>query len=279
MVPRPTWRGHLRISLVSFPVRMYNAITATERVSLNQLHRECHRRLKQQMVCPEHGPVGREDIVKGYEFEKGKFVVIEEEDLQKIKLETQKTIEITQFVDQDEMNAVYMNSSYYIGPDGPVAEDAFRVMREAMKKERKIGLGRVVMAAREYVVALRPEGKGFVLTTLHAASEVRAPQEVFADIKDGEVNASHMRLAEQLIESSTAEFDTAQFVDRYQDSLKQVIAARIKGIEPDMPEEEQPAPVISLMDALKQSVAQAAKKKPPAESVKTPAKQARRKRA
>ena len=267
MPPRATWKGQLKLSLVSFPIRLHNAISSTNRVSLNQLHAQCHRRLKQQMICPEHGAVERSDIVKGYEFEKNNYVVIEDEDLDKIRLESVKTIELTQFIDADELQPIYLNTPYYVAPDGPVAEEAFRVIREALRRSHKIGIGKVVMSGREYVVALDVLDKGFVLNTLRSAAEVHKPAAYFEDIRDGEIADDQLQLAQTLIDSKAAPLDEAKFVDRYQDALLELVKAKIAGAEPVAAPEEEAEKVINLMDALRQSVA-SLPKKPPAKSVK-----------
>jgi DNA end-binding protein Ku len=279
MAPRATWKGHLKLSLVSFGVRLYNATSTGSRVGLNQLHKGCNQRLRQKLHCPEHGEVDKSEIVKGYEFEKGRYVVVEPEDLEKIRIETTRTIEITQFIDEDELEPVYRGSPYYIAPDGAVSEEAFRVVREAMKKEGKIGIGQFVLGGREHVVALEVVGRGFRMTTLRAASEVRAPETYFEEIKNGAVDADQLALAESLVKSKSAPLDTSIFRDRYQDAMVEIIKAKVDGTEPAIIEEEQEARALSFMDALKASVAEAGtarkttRKKPPAKSVtKTAAK-------
>src|SRR5262249_25789925 len=157
------------------------------RVSLNQLHKGCHQRVRQQLICPEHGPLERDDIVKGYEYEKDRYVVIAEEDLEKIKLETTKTVELIQFVASGELNPIFFNTPYYVAPDGPVAEEGFRVIHEAMRQVQKIGIGRVVMSGKEQIVALQVEDKGFVMNTLYHEAEVRNPETYFSEIRSGEV--------------------------------------------------------------------------------------------
>lgn len=268
MAPRASWKGQLKLSLVSFPVRLHNAVSAAHKVSLNQLHKDCNRRVRQQMTCPEHGPIDRTEIVKGYEFEKGKYVVIEDADLERLKLETTKTIELLYFIDEDVLDPMYLNSSYFVAPDGPVADEAFRVFHQAMKRNEKVAIGRVVMANRENIVALRVEGVGFVLTTLRYNSEVRSPTAYFEGIGQGDLREDHMQLAEQLIAANTAEFDTSTFKDRYQDALLELVKAKLEGAEPAVPQEEEVGKVINLMDALKASVEKGALKKPPAKSVK-----------
>lgn len=270
MPPRASWKGQLKLSLVSFPVRLHNAVSSTARISLNQLHASCHRRLRQQMTCPEHGAVERPEIAKGYEYEKNKFVIVDESDLEAVRLETNKTIELVKFVDAEKLDPVYLNTSYYVAPEGPMADEAFRVVREAMKKLNKVGIGRVVMHNREQIVALRVEGEGFVLTTLHYGDEVRSATPYFEDIRQGDINDSYLKLAEQLIETNAGEFDPSEFQDRYQDAMLDVIKRKLAGETPAAVQEEEAGKVINLMDALKASVAAQAQKKPPAESVKKP---------
>lgn len=279
MPARASWKGHLRLSLVSFPVCLYNAISGSARVSMNQLHRGCQRRLKQQMICPEHGPVERGDIVKGYEYEKDKYVLIEEDDLEKIRIPTDRTIEITQFIDADEIDPLFFDAAYYVGPDGPMAEQAFRVVREAMRAENKIGIGRVVMSSREHVVALAVNDKGFLLRTLHSVDEVKAAGPYMESIRDGEIDADQLALARQLLASRASAYDASQFRDRYQDALLAMIRAKIEGTEPAVSQEAEVGQVINLMEALRQSLAQSPRK-PAAASVKPAAKEKKaRKRA
>jgi len=277
MPPRATWNGHLKCSLVSLPIRVYNATSSSTRISFNQLHRKTHRRLKQQMVEPELGPVDRTDIVKGYEYDKDKYVLIADSDLEKVKLETTKVLDILQFIDAQELDPLYLDSPYYVAPDGPVAEEAFRIIREAMREKNRIGIGRVVMSGREHIAALRVLDQGFVMTTLRYASEVRSHTAYFEDIRNGDVNKAQRALAEQLIDGMTTPFDPAQFTDRYQDALMEVIKAKIEGTEPVVTQEVEVGKVINLMEALKQSLA-ASPKKPPAKSIKTEEKKAAKKK-
>ena len=256
MALRASWSGYLKLSLVTIPVRMYNAISSTSRVSLSQLHKNCQHRVRQQLVCPEHGKLEREDIVKGYEYEKDKYVVIDESDIQKIKLETNKTIDLIQFVKADEIDPMFYDKSYYMTPDGPMAEDAFRVVREAMRKANKMAIGRVVMLGKEHLIALRVQDKGFTLSTLHYASEIRQAAPYFEEIRNGEVDKDQLALATQLVENNTAAFDPGQFTDRYEEALLEVIKAKIAGSEPVVVQQVEAGKIIDLMSALKQSLAQ-----------------------
>ncbi|MFO0840505.1 MAG: Ku protein [Phycisphaerae bacterium] len=283
MPPRASWKGQLKISLVAFPICLYNATSSSSRIGLNQLHKGCNRRLKQQMTCPEHGPVERDDIAKGYEFEKDKYVIIDEADLDKIKLETNRTVEILQFVDAGEIAPIYLDSPYYVAPDGPVAEESFRVIREAIRRGGKVGIGRVVMSGREHAVVLQAEGKGFLLNTLRTADEVRAADPYMEGIRDGEIAADQLALAQQLIQAKSAAFDPSQFRDRYQDALLAIIKAKVEGNQPIVTQEAEVGQVINLMEALKQSLAASAPtpaKKPAAASVDAaPEKRRKTKRA
>jgi DNA end-binding protein Ku len=280
MAPRASWTGFLRVSLVTIPVRLYDAITSTSRVSLNQLHKNCNLRLRQQMACPEHGKVEKSEIVKGYQFEKDKYVVIEDSDLKRIKLETTKTIDLIQFVDSDQLDPIYLDTPYYMAPDGPVAEEGFRIVREAMRQANKVGIGQVVMMNREEVVAVRIRDKGLTLNTLYYPDQVRDPQSYFEEIKNGTVDKNQLALAEQLVNSLAVPFNPEKFRDRYQDSLLEIIKAKIEGTEPVITQKVEKGKVINLMDALKQSLARnEVKKKPPAASLKSARKQKKQKRA
>ncbi len=297
MPPRAMWTGQLRLSLVSFGVRMYAATESSKRVSMNQLHKGCNQRVRNQLACPTHGTINRDDIVKGYEYEKDSYVIISQDDIESIRLPSSKTIDLVQFVDDDEIEALYINAPYYIGPDGPVAEEAFRVIREAMNRTNKVGLGKLVLHGREHIVALQVSGKGFLMTTLRYASEVRSSDEIFKDVKDGDVDTEQIKLAESIMKSKTARFDPGKFRDKYQEAFFDVVKAKIEGEQPVFVEEDEAPTAFNFMDALKQSVAEVektggrrkttkktkkpaaktARKKPPAKSVS--AKKKKRKRA
>jgi DNA end-binding protein Ku len=276
--PRAIWKGHLKISLVTVPVSVHNATSSASRISLNQLHKDCGQRLKQQMICPTHGQVSRTDIVKGYEFQKDQYVVISEEELEQIKQATSKTIEITRFIDEGELDPMFLDSPYYLAPDGPVAEKAYRVIRDAMKKLKKVGLGRYVMSAREHIVALQPHDKGFVMTTLRSADEVRKADEYFSDVQSAEADKGELKLAEDLIRNYHGELDTSEFRDRYQDALLALVQAKAEGAQPVIAQPKEEARTMNFMAALEESLKAAKKKaaapaatkakKPPAKSVK-----------
>jgi DNA end-binding protein Ku len=295
MPPRAMWTGQLRLSLVSFGVRMYAATESANRVSMNQLHKGCNQRVRQQMVCPAHGPVNREDIARGYEYEKDHYVIVEESDLEGIRLPSSKTIDLVQFVDPAEIGPLYVDAPYFLGPDGPVAEEAFRVIREAMRAANKVGIAKLVLHGREHLVALSVSGKGFIMSTLRYASEVRSPDQFFGDVKDAAVDKDQIELAQTIMKSKTAPFDPGKFQDQYQDAFFKVVKAKIEGEAPVFVPEEQAPTTFNFMDALKHSVAEASSslpaaakaasekappaksaKKPPAKSVSPAAKRTRR---
>ena len=267
-----TWKGQLKISLVSFPVRLYAAIGSANKLALNQLHKQCRSRIQLDTFCPKHGKLARSEITKGYEYEKGKYITIEQEDLEKIKLESTRTIELIQFVDQSELDPVYIDAAYYVAPDGPMTQEAFRIVHKAMHKMKKAGIGQVTMHNREYLVALKAYQNGFLLIRLHYADELRNPKACFEDITDGQVPKDQLQLAEQLLKNKTAPFDPLLFKDRYHDSLLEVIKAKIEGVEPSFAVEEEHVQVLNLMEALKGSVTESVKmprkvKKPVAEGL------------
>jgi DNA end-binding protein Ku len=257
MPPRAMWTGQLRLSLVSFGVRMYAATESSARVSMNQLHRDCHQRLKNQLVCPIHGPVDRDEVVKGYEYEKDTYVILEPDDLEAIRLEANHTIDLKQFVKADSIGPLYVDSPYYLGPDGPVAEEGFRVIRDAMRKTGTIGIGTVVMHSRERMVSLTPEGKGFLLTTLRYADEVRAADGLFDDVKSAPPDAEQLKLAEQIIKSKVAAFHPERFEDHYREAFLDIVKQKIKGQKPVVIEETEAPVTYNFIEALKRSVKEA----------------------
>ncbi|MCU0894845.1 MAG: Ku protein [Rhodospirillales bacterium] len=263
---RASWKGHLRLSLVSCPVRLYNASSAGKRVSFNLLHQETNNRVRMVPHDPERGAVDRSELVRGYEYERDRYVVVSDEDLAKVKLESSEIIDIESFVDVDEADPIYFESPYYLAPDGAVAEETFRVIREAMRRKNKIALSRIVLSSREHLIAMSVRNKGIMVTTLRTADEVRADEPYFADIRDEAPEPELVELAEQLIEKKSAPFDPASFHDRYQDALLELVKAKIKGEEPVIAKAPERGKVINLMDALKRSVGDAEERKPPATS-------------
>src|SRR6201995_3584949 len=200
MAARPYWKGQIRLALVSIPVEVYSATRSGAQIAFNQIHEPSGKRIKYEKVVPGIGPVDPEDIVKGYQFEKGSYVVVSDEELEGVKLESKKTLELTQFVDYDEIDVLYYEKPYFVVPADDLAEEAFIVLREALKRTKKVGLGQLAMRGREYVVSLKPCGRGMVLETLRYADEVNKAQGYFRDIPDSTPDADLMDLAEALIE-------------------------------------------------------------------------------
>jgi DNA end-binding protein Ku len=272
MAPRAYWTGSIKVSLVSFGVRLYNAVSEAERVRLNQVHKGCNARIKMPTTCPVHGQVDRSEIAKAYEFEKDKYVIIEQEELDKIKLRSEKTIEITKFVPEDEIDDVYFDSDFYVAPDGPVAEEPFRVVRAALEEAGAAGIGRITIGGRERPILLRPKGKGFVLTTLHSASEVRGVEPYFEEISDAAPSKEYLQLATGLIRSKMGHFDPSEFRDRYQDALVALVKSKVAGQEPVIIQEEDIPATFNFMEALKQSLqTEGVEVKAPAKSAEAPA--------
>lgn len=250
---RAIWSGFLKISLVTVPVRLSNAVSEGQKIRLNQLHKECGTRVRQQLRCPIHGDLDRsEDIVKGYEYEKGHYVVIDDDDLAKLKLETTKTIEVVQFSSASEIDPAYMDTPYWLSPDGPVAEEGFAVVREAMKRTGMVAIGRVVIGGREKAVAIRAVDLGLGLSTLHNPREMREPD--WQGIPDHVENDDELAMGEMLIKRLTKPFDIADWKDRYQEALAEMVKGKLAGVEPPVVEDRPAAPVISLMDAIKRSL-------------------------
>jgi DNA end-binding protein Ku len=229
-------------------------------------------------TCPIHGQIDRSEITKAYEFEKDKYVIIEQEELEKIKLRSEKTIELTKFVPADSIQDVYLDSTYYVAPDGPVAEEPFRVVREALNQTNTAGIGKLTISGRERPVLLRPGDRGFSLNTLHAANEVRDASPYFEGIENGTVNKEYMQLAKTLIEGKMGEFDPAEFRDTYQDALVELVKSKIAGQAPVIIQEEELPVTFNFAEALKQSLESVGKPaaqkpaKPAAGAKKPPAK-------
>lgn len=256
MPPRPYWKGHMRLSLVTFAVGLYPAINAQAKLSFRQIERTTGQPVKEKKVVPGKEEVTAEDIVKGYEYEKGRYVVLDEEDFDKVRLETKKTIDLERFFPVAELDPLYIDKPYYLVPDGQLAEEAFTVVREALEHEHKAALGRVVLSGRERPVAIIPRDKGMICYTLHTADMIRRSSMYFGDIKDQEPDEDQVAVAEALVGRRAGHFDPGLFVDRYQEGLRKIIEAKIQGESPPVIEETGPGNVVNLMDALKRSLEQ-----------------------
>jgi DNA end-binding protein Ku len=263
MAPRASWKGYLKLSLVSCPVRLYPATSTSERIRFNQLHKDTHNRINMKPVDPELGLVERSDLVKGYEYEDKKYIILDDDDLEAVKLETNHTMSIEAFVDADEVDVIYQDTPYYLAPDGAMAEETFIVLREAMRAAGKLAVARLVLSSRERVVTIGPREKGMFVCTLRAANEVRATSAYFDDIPEEEPDKEMLELAEALIAQKTTKFDPADYEDRYEAALKAMIKEKLKGHKPIIAAAPERGNVVNLMDALKQSLGQT---KPPAPS-------------
>jgi DNA end-binding protein Ku len=279
MAARATWKGYLKISLVNIPIKVFPATESSGTISFNQLHAECQTRIQQKRWCAHcNREVPNSEIVKGYEFEKGRYVVLSEEDFDKVRPESTRVIDLVQFADESSIDPMYVDRAYYLAPDGPVAADAFAVMREGMKG--KVGIGKLALYGREYLVAVRPQQRGIVMYTLHHAAEIRSIDVVdeLASVPDT-VKPDEMKLARQVIGTFEGPLNLRDYKDEYREGLQRIIEAKIAGEEIVTPDVEAPPKVVNLMDALKKSLdaVSVAKKKPAKAAVRAPA--AKRKRA
>ncbi len=255
MAPRPNWKGYLKLALVSCPVALYTAQSASERISFHMMNRNTGHRLKQQYIDAETGElVESADRVKGYEVARNDYVLIEPEELKDVQIESTHTIDIEHFVPRSEIDPVYYDSTYYIVPDDEVGAEAFAVIREAMRKRDMVGLARVVLYGRERIIMLEPRGKGMAGTTLHYNYEVRDDKAYFEDITNKHVGKDMLDLASHIIDTKVGHFDPSEFKDRYQDAVVDLIRAKLAGKPLPAPAAPKPSNVVSLMDALKRSL-------------------------
>jgi DNA end-binding protein Ku len=254
MAARPTWKGYLKISLVNIPVKVFPATDAAATLSFNQLHGECRTRIQQKRWCPQcQREVPNTDIVKGFEFEKGRYVVVDEEDIEKVRVESTRVINLEKFTDDTAIDPIYLERSYYLAPDGAVAREAFAVIREGMKG--KAGIGKVALYGREYLVKVQPRERGLVMYTLRHANEIRSMDaiEELADMPE-KVKPDEIKLARQVIGTFEGDVDFASYRDDYQVGLREIIDAKIEGREIVAQEIEAPPKVVNLMDALRRSL-------------------------
>ena len=258
MAPRPSWKGYLKLSLVSCPVALYPAASSSEKVSFHMLNGETHNRLKQQYVDSETGDiVERDDRVKGYEVSKGDYIIVSDDELADVKIESSHTIDIEKFVPKTEIDALYFDNNYFLAPDDKVGEEAFAVIREAMATRKMVGIARVVLFGKERMIMLEPRSKGLVGTTLRYAYEVRAAGGYFDEIPKVEISKELLDLASHIIDTKVGTFDPAEFKDRYQDAVVELIRAKQTGHAPKTDKgAERPSNVVNLMDALRRSLGQ-----------------------
>jgi len=289
MAARPYWRGQIRLALVSIPVEIYSATKSGAAVAFHQIYEPTGQRIKYEKTVPGIGPVDVDKIIKGFEYEKGEYVLLDEKEIEGVKLESKKTLELTQFVDSHEIDAIYFDKPYYVVPADDLAEEAFVVLREALKRSQKIGLGQLAMRGREYVVSIKACGRGLVMETLRYADEVHKAASYFREIGDTKPDDDLLDLAQTLIDKKTGKFDASEFHDRYVDALKDLIERKKKGktitIEDDKGSDPRGSNVVDLMAALKKSLgtgggsgagggAKAPAKKPAAKKAATAKKEA-----
>lgn len=285
---RPYWSGQIQISLVQFGVSLYTATESKSQISFHQISRSTGERIRHQKVLQsaaesdESSPaVGKDDIVKGYEYSKGQYVIIEPSELENLRVPSKHTIAVSQFIDLKELNPEYVEKPYYVVPENDAQTEAFAVVREALLKSGKAALGKVAFSGREHIVAVAPapDSRGMMAYTLRYQAELRDAADYFRDIKDTEINQDALEMAEALIAKKTAKFDPAKFEDGYEVALRELVEAKVKNmpVPQDEPVKAQPAKVINLMDALRKSIGSEAAgagktpgKKPPV-SEKTPA--------
>jgi DNA end-binding protein Ku len=259
MAARPIWRGQIRLGLVSIPVELYPATKSGAQIQFHQVHEPTGKRIKYEKVVPGVGPVDRDEIVKGYELSKGHYVLLDPEEIESVKLESRKTLDLVQFVDADEIDPMYYDKPYYVVPADDLAEEAFVVVRDAMRASKKIGIGQLAMRGQEYVVALKPCGKGMLLETLRYSDEVNKAQSFFREIGDEKPDADLLDMASMLIDRKVGKFDPKEFHNRYVDALKELIAEKQRRKGEKIIQEPEGAPskgsnVIDLMAALKRSL-------------------------
>ncbi len=255
MAYRPSWQGHLKLSLVTCPVALYTATHSGGDVHFHLINPKTNNRIRMITTDPETGPIDRSDLVKGYEVSKGEYILLTDEEIKSVKLESTKTIDIERFVPGTEIDRIYWDSPYYLAPDGTMAQEAFSVIRTAMEKSGQIALGRIVLATRERILALEPYGKGILAYTIRSDAEVRKPDEIFGSISDAKPDAAMISIAEKIIEQQEGPFDPSQFVDRYEEALKKLIADKQKGRKVAAVAEPEETNVVDLMAALRASLA------------------------
>jgi DNA end-binding protein Ku len=257
MAPRAFWTGHLRLSLVNIPVKLYPATTSERRLAFHQIHEPSGKRVRYQKIAPGVGAVENEDIIKGYEYEKGKYVLIDPKEIDDLKLESKQTIELVRFVDEDAIDVRYYETPYYLLPDGDMADEGYVIIQKALKDTKKVGVGQFILRGHGNIVAIKPCGKGLVLEVLRHADEVRSADTIFKEVVDVKVDKEALDLAKELMERKAGKFEPEMFKDEYNEAVWELIQAKLEHRKPDIATEEPgTAKVINIMDALKKSVQQ-----------------------
>ena len=254
MAYRPTWQGHLKLSLVTCPVALFTATNSAGDVHFNLINPKTNNRIKMITTDPDTGPIERSDLVKGYEVSKSEYILLTNDEINAVKLESTKTIDIERFVPGDEIDRLYWDNPYFLAPDGKLAQEAFGVIRTAMERSGQIALGRVVIGTRERILALEPRDKGILAYTIRTDAEVRKADEIFSAISDKAADPAMISIAEKIIEQKEGPFDPSQFVDRYEEALKALIEDKKKGAKPAKVAEPDDTNVVDLMSALRASL-------------------------
>jgi DNA end-binding protein Ku len=255
VAPRAYWKGYLKLSLVSCPIAVFPATSEREKINFHQLNKKTGHRIKYRKVDAESGDeVDSADIIKGYEVGKGDYIELDPEELEAVAIDSKRTINIDEFVPRDEIDELYLNSPYYIAPDGEVGQQAFAVIREAIRKEGMVAIGKVVFTSHEHIIALEPRGKGLLGITLRYPYEVRNEADYFEDIPDEKIPNDMLELASHIVETKAGHFDPSKFEDQYEDALKELLKRKQEGKPIERPERPKPTNVVNLMDALRRSV-------------------------
>jgi DNA end-binding protein Ku len=254
MATRPSWQGHLKLSLVTCPVALYSAVNPRGDVHFNLLNPKTGNRIKMITTDPDTGPVSRSDLVKGYEIEKGRYITVTDEEIKSVRLESTRVIEIERFVDVEDIDRLYWNDPYFLVPDGKMAAEAYAVIRESMSQSGRIALGRVVLHTRERLLALEPRDKGIVAYSIRTQEEVRSPAEFFRDVPDAQPDKGMVEIAGKIIDQLEGPFDTSDFVDHYEKALKDLIASKDKGKAIKAAPAPKDTPASDLMEALRRSL-------------------------
>ena len=265
MAGRAYWKGYLKLSLVSCPVKLYSATSSTAgKISFNMLHKDTLNRVQQKYHDPELGEIDRADLVKGYQFEKDRYVVVTNEELEAVEIPSSKTIDIDGFVDAGDVDPIFLDSTYYLAPDGPIAEETFSVILEAMKRVNKVAIARIVLSGRERLVTIQPITDGFRLHTLRSAKEVREPSSAL-DKLTAKLSDDMLAMAAQIIAQKETTFAPEAFEDRYEEALMELVKAKISGGQPIVTKAPERGNVVNLMDALRRSIEE--ERRPPAASL------------
>jgi DNA end-binding protein Ku len=278
---RPVWTGQIRLALVALPVKLYSALDAREKISFNQIHEPSKQRIRYEKVAPGVGKVDADEIVKGYEYQKGHYVLFSDEEFEALKVESKKTLDLIQFAPSETIDPIYFDKPYYALPDGKLADEPYRVVRDALRRTKTVGLGQITMRGRSYIAAVKAYEDGLLVETVHYAEELRSAKAFFDELPDDKVDADLVDLAEELITRKKAKFDPNRFKDEYAEALERLIKKKIERHgEVVLEDQEEPTPdyggnVVSLVDALKKSLA----KKQAANKGKAPEKAPRPKAA